>query len=66
MKGFTQKDITDTSKKETYHHRHLDKGYHPFGIKGTFHHGAILPHRSQVNEIIEGHTQAYEISFNNI
>lgn len=34
-----------------------------FGVKGTFHHGAILPHRPIVNEVIEGHTQAYELSF---
>ncbi len=33
------------------------------GAKGTFHHGSILPHRPQVNEIIEGHSQAYELSF---
>ncbi|MGB0887315.1 MAG: acyloxyacyl hydrolase [Vicingaceae bacterium] len=34
------------------------------GVKATFHHGAILPHRKEVSEVIEGHTQAYEISFN--
>ena len=34
-----------------------------FGVKGTFHHGAILPHRKEVSEVIEGHTQGYEISF---
>ena len=33
------------------------------GIKGTFHAGAILPHRKVVNEIVEGKTQAYELSF---
>ncbi|MBL4592680.1 MAG: acyloxyacyl hydrolase [Flavobacteriales bacterium] len=33
------------------------------GVKATFHTGAILPHRPLVNEVIEGHTQAYEISF---
>lgn len=34
-----------------------------YSIKETYHLGAILPHRSEVNEIIEGHTQAYELSF---
>jgi hypothetical protein len=34
-----------------------------YSIKGTYHLGAILPHRSVVNEIIEGHTRAYELSF---
>lgn len=33
------------------------------GVKATFHHGAILPHRQEVNEIVEGHTQAYEFSY---
>ena len=33
-----------------------------FGVNGTFHHGAILPHRKEVNEIIEGHTNGVEIS----
>lgn len=32
-------------------------------LKGTFHHGAILPHRQEVNEIVEDQTQAYEFSF---
>lgn len=34
-----------------------------FGLKETFHFGSILPHRSEVNEIIEGHSFAYELSF---
>ena len=34
-----------------------------FGLKATYHIGAILPHRKEVNEIVEGHTQAYEFSF---
>jgi len=34
-----------------------------FGLKETFHIGSILPHRSEVNEIIEGHSFAYELSF---
>ncbi|PCJ25970.1 MAG: hypothetical protein COA97_06585 [Flavobacteriales bacterium] len=33
------------------------------GLKATFHSGAILPHRKEVNEIVEGKTQAYEFSF---
>ena len=33
------------------------------GIKATYHYGAILPHRKVVNEIVEGHTQVYELSF---
>jgi len=33
------------------------------GLKGTYHYGAILPHRPEVNEVVEGHTQAYEVSF---
>ncbi len=55
MKGFTQ-NIEDEESPSS--------SYSPFGIKATFHHGAILPHRSEVNEVIEGHTQAYELSFN--
>ncbi|MCB0402011.1 MAG: acyloxyacyl hydrolase [Flavobacteriales bacterium] len=38
-------------------------GEHDFGIKETAHFGALLPHRQQVNEIVEGHTVAYELSF---
>ena len=34
-----------------------------FSIKETFHLGSILPHRPEVNEIIEGHSYAYELSF---
>ena len=34
-----------------------------FGIKETAHFGALLPHRQVVNEIVEGHTFAYELSF---
>jgi hypothetical protein len=34
-----------------------------FGVKGTFHQGAIFPHRKEVNEIVEGHTNGVEISF---
>jgi len=33
-----------------------------FGLQGTFHHGAILPHRKEVNEIVEGHTSGVELS----
>lgn len=36
---------------------------HSVSLKGTFHTGAILPHRKEVNEIVEGKTQAYEFSF---
>jgi len=36
---------------------------HSISLKGTFHTGAILPHRKEVNEIVEGKTQAYEFSF---
>ena len=32
-------------------------------LKGTYHTGAILPHRKEVNEIVEGKTQVYELSF---
>jgi len=35
----------------------------PFGIKETIHFGSILPHRPIVNEVIEGHSLAYEFSF---
>ncbi|PCI99599.1 MAG: hypothetical protein COB15_03820 [Flavobacteriales bacterium] len=58
MKGFTQSDIDISQKNEV-----PTKSYFPFGIKATFHHGAISSHRAEVNEIIEGHTQAYELSF---
>lgn len=59
MKGFTQNTTVE------YIEGKVDSSsYFPFGIKGTFHHGAILPHRKEVSEIIEGHTQVYEISFN--
>lgn len=34
-----------------------------FGIKETHHFGAILPHRQIVNEVVEGHTYATELSF---
>ena len=34
-----------------------------FGIKKTFHYGAILPHRPIVSEVVEGHSFAYELSF---
>lgn len=34
-----------------------------FGLKETFHFGAILPHRQEVNEVVEGHTFAGEISY---
>ena len=34
-----------------------------FGIKETHHFGAILPHRQIVNEVVEGHTYAAELSF---
>ncbi len=34
-----------------------------FSVKGTVHLGALLPHRQVVNEIVEGHTVAYELSF---
>jgi hypothetical protein len=33
------------------------------GIKGTFHHGFIAPHKPLVNEVIKGHTQIFELSF---
>ncbi len=33
------------------------------GLKQTNHFGAILPHRQIVNEVIEGHTFASEVSF---
>ncbi|MBL4670200.1 MAG: acyloxyacyl hydrolase [Flavobacteriales bacterium] len=33
------------------------------GVGVTTHFGAILPHRPLINEIIGGHTQAYEFSF---
>lgn len=36
---------------------------HSVSLKGTFHTGAILPHRKEVNEIVEGKTQGYEFSF---
>ena len=58
VKGFTQSDIDISQKNEV-----STKSYFPFGIKATFHHGAISSHRAEVNEIIEGHTQAYELSF---
>jgi hypothetical protein len=38
------------------------KEYKPFGVKGTFHNGFIAPHRSVVNEIIEGQTKVFELS----
>lgn len=34
-----------------------------FGVKETYHFGAILPHRQIVNENVEGHTFAAELSF---
>lgn len=34
-----------------------------FGIEQTLHYGSILPHRPLVNEIIEGHSFIYELSF---
>lgn len=34
-----------------------------FGLEETVHFGSILPHRPLVNEIIEGHSFIYEISF---
>lgn len=34
-----------------------------FGVKETHHFGAILPHRQIVNEVVEGHTYATELSF---
>lgn len=34
-----------------------------FGIEETVHFGSILPHRPLVNEIIEGHSFIYEVSF---
>ena len=37
--------------------------YNSFGVKGTFHHGAILPHRKAVSEIVEGQSNGVEISF---
>jgi hypothetical protein len=33
------------------------------GVKETHHFGAILPHRQEVNENVEGHTYAVELSF---
>ena len=43
--------------------QYAQKESQPFGVKKTFHYGFIAPHRSVVNEIIEGHTKAYELSF---
>lgn len=34
-----------------------------FGIEQTVHYGSILPHRPLVNEVIEGHSFIYELSF---
>ena len=39
------------------------EGERPYTLKTTFHGGGILPHRAEVNEIVEGHTQTYEFSF---
>ena len=35
----------------------------PFNVKGTIHFGSIIPHRPIVNEVIEGHSYGYELSF---
>ena len=35
----------------------------PFSIKGAIHFGSIVPHRPIVNEVIEGHSYGYELSF---
>jgi len=43
--------------------QYAQEEYQPFGVKETFHYGFIAPHRPIVNEIVEGHTKAYEISF---
>ncbi len=63
VKGFAQYEVPETEEKQIYK-QGSNPSYLPFGIKATFHHGAILPHRKDVNEIVEGHTQAYELSFN--
>ncbi len=34
-----------------------------FSIKETIHVGSIIPHRPIVNELVEGHSLAYELSF---
>ncbi|MCO6501126.1 MAG: acyloxyacyl hydrolase [Vicingus serpentipes] len=43
--------------------QYAQKEQRPFGIKETFHYGFIAPHRPIVNELLEGHTKAYELSF---
>lgn len=64
MKGFSQSDSTLLEAAEGDTKITLSSNKYSLGVKGTFHHGAILPHRNEVSEIIEGQTQAYEISFN--
>lgn len=60
--GYSQSEVTNNlpvafeEGLDTLH-------YNSFGVKGTFHHGAILPHRKAVSEIIEGQSNGVEISF---
>ena len=62
MKGFSQKEFF-LLEKDTLPQQKIEQTFFSSGFSSTFHHGAILPHREEVNEIIEGHTQGVELSY---
>jgi hypothetical protein len=63
VKGFSQSDSLAVSKNKGLVSIDSSKSYFSDGFKTTFHQGAILPHRSEVMEVIEKSTQAIEISY---
>jgi hypothetical protein len=62
MKGFSQSD-NKAQDKEGRTQKEALKSFFPTELTGTFHHGAILPHRSEVSEVVKGHAQGVELSF---
>lgn len=54
MKGFAQDELEKEQLKEEAS---------SFGVSGSFHQGAILPHRKMVSEIVGKATKSVEVSF---
>jgi hypothetical protein len=62
MKGFTQNELVPSNGDEI-NNQVLRKNFYSNAIKTTFHRGAILPHRSEVTEVIENSVQSIELSY---